>query len=87
VVINSARLSLAAIATSHLGGARIIGKVLAVRIDNPPSVAPLKDAPLRCIWLRAFEYTDFPSWEAVSRRFSGLFDEARTLADDSSLRA
>jgi hypothetical protein len=54
--------------------------------DNPPALVPPKDAPPRYTWQRLVEFSDFPSWTAVSQRFSGLFAEAATLAPNSPLK-
>ncbi|MDJ0643691.1 MAG: DUF3857 domain-containing protein [Erythrobacter sp.] len=60
--------------------------LLAVRLDNPSTITPPKDAPARYGWLRVVEYSDFADWREVSRRFHGLFDNASQLSADSQLR-
>ncbi|MBI1403603.1 MAG: DUF3857 domain-containing protein [Porphyrobacter sp.] len=60
---------------------------IALRIDNPPTITPPRDAPPRYAWSRVLEFSDFPDWQAVSRRFHQLFAEASTLAPDSPLHA
>lgn len=59
---------------------------IAISIDNPPPATPPRDAPPRFAWNRIVEFSDFPDWQAVSRRFHGLYAEASTLAPDSPLR-
>lgn len=59
---------------------------LTVAIDNPAPLAPPRDAPPRFAWNRVIEFSDFPDWQAVSRRFHGLFAGAGTLAAGSPLR-
>jgi transglutaminase-like putative cysteine protease len=54
--------------------------------DNPPALVPPKDAPPRYTWQRVIEYSDFPSWTALSKRFSGLFTAAAKLAPNSPLK-
>jgi transglutaminase-like putative cysteine protease len=62
------------------------GNTFELRIDNPPTVTPPKDAPPRYGWQRVIEYSDFPSWNAVSQRMAPLFAEAASLSLDSPLR-
>ncbi|MCL9983716.1 MAG: transglutaminase, partial [Erythrobacter sp.] len=59
---------------------------LSIRLDNPPAVTPPRDAPPRFAWQRIIEFSDFADWQAVSRRFHGLFAEASKLRADSPLR-
>lgn len=59
---------------------------LDVRLDNPPAQVPPTDAPPRYFWQRIIEVSDFPTWTAVSRRFSGLFANAAKLAPASPLK-
>lgn len=58
-----------------------------VVLDNPPLLAVPKDAPPRYQWQRVMEFSDFPSWTAVSARFATLFDDARQLEAGSALKA
>jgi transglutaminase-like putative cysteine protease len=58
-----------------------------LRFDNPALLAPPNEAPPRYAWQRIIEYSDFPSWPAISSRFSPLYRRASTLAADSPLRA
>ncbi len=59
---------------------------IAISVDNPSTLTPPRDAPPRYAWNRIVEFSDFPDWQSVSRRFHGLFAEASTLAPDSPLR-
>lgn len=56
------------------------------RLDNPPTVSPPKDAPVRYRWQRTLEFTDFAAWSDVSAHFAPLYRSAATLADDSVLK-
>lgn len=56
------------------------------RFDNPPTLAPPKDAPPRYQWQRVAEFTDFTDWAAISRHFAPLFAKAATLAPDSPVK-
>ncbi|MBO9698014.1 MAG: DUF3857 domain-containing protein [Sphingopyxis sp.] len=55
--------------------------------DNPPMLAPPKDAPARYQWQRVVEYTDFADWNAISRHFAPLFAKASVIADGSPIAA
>lgn len=59
---------------------------LVITVDNPAPLTPPRDAPPRYGWARIVEFSDFADWQAVSRRFHGLFAKASTLAPDSQLR-
>ncbi|MFN6933532.1 MAG: DUF3857 domain-containing protein [Tsuneonella sp.] len=59
---------------------------ISVLVDNPSTLAPPKDAPPRYQWQRAIEYSDFPSWSAVSSRFATLFQQARKIEADSPIK-
>ncbi len=54
--------------------------------DNPATVSPPKDAPGRYQWQRVLEYTDFSDWEALSRHFAPLYEEAATIPAGSPLK-
>lgn len=54
--------------------------------DNPATLTPPNDAPVRFQWQRAVEYSDFPDWAAVSRQFAPLFAKAATLPASSPLK-
>jgi transglutaminase-like putative cysteine protease len=57
-----------------------------IRTDNPPALVPPKDSPPRYTWQRLVEFSDYPSWAAVSQRFAGLFADAARLAPNSPLK-
>ena len=61
------------------------GQITVLVDDAPPANTP-KDAPPRYGWDRVLQYTDFESWQDLSRRFVGLYDEAATLGPNSPLR-
>ncbi|MFN3389798.1 MAG: transglutaminase domain-containing protein, partial [Allosphingosinicella sp.] len=54
--------------------------------DNPATIAPPKDAPVRYAWQRVVEYSDFSDWAAISRHFAPLYAKASRLAPGSPLR-
>ena len=54
--------------------------------DNPKNLSPAKDAPPRYNWARALEFTDYPDWASVSKRFAPLYAKASTLPANSSLK-
>lgn len=56
------------------------------RFDNPPTIAPIQDAPPRYGWQRLIEYSDYADWAAVSRKFAPLYDAASRISDRSPLR-
>lgn len=60
---------------------------LAISMDDPPMLAPPKDAPPRFNWQRVIEYTDFASWPPVSQKFAALYASASRLAEDSPIKA
>jgi hypothetical protein len=62
------------------------GSSFDVRLDNPSALVPPVDAPPRYMWQRVIEFTDFPSWTALSQRFSGLFVDAAKLSPTSPLK-
>lgn len=59
---------------------------LGVTIDNPPQIVPPKNAPPRFAWQRVIEFTDFPSWAAVSQRFAPLYAAAAQVGAASPLK-
>jgi hypothetical protein len=61
-------------------------QAITLAYDNPATVMPPRDAPPRYAWTRIIEYSDFPDWRSVSRRFAGLFDTVSELAPRSPLR-
>lgn len=56
------------------------------RFDNPALLSPPKDAPMRYQWQRVVEYSAFPDWLAISRRFAPSFTKAAQFADGSPLK-
>jgi transglutaminase-like putative cysteine protease len=74
-------------ATDDLGGKiQRSPSGLDIRLDNPPILTPPKDAPFRYSWQRLVEFSDFATWPDLSRRFSGLFEQAARLRADSPLK-
>jgi transglutaminase-like putative cysteine protease len=63
------------------------GREINVRFDNPPMLAPPKDAPARFRLQRAVEYSNFDDWPSISRLFAPLYDKAATLKPGSSLKS
>lgn len=61
--------------------------VISYDLRDPRGVIVNEGAPGRFNTRRLVEYSSFPSWLDVSRRFWPLFDEAATLAPGSPLRA
>ena len=59
---------------------------LVVKIDNPTTITPPRDAPPRFSWQRVVEYSDFADWQSVSRRFHALYEAASRLPAGSPLR-
>jgi hypothetical protein len=57
-----------------------------VRLDNPSTLTPPKDAPPRFNWQRLIEFTDFAGWPALSQRFAGLFAAAARIGPGSPLK-
>lgn len=56
------------------------------RFDNPATITPPKDAPIRYRWQRIVEYSAFPDWETISRRFAPFYRDASKLAANSPLK-
>jgi Domain of Unknown Function with PDB structure (DUF3857)/Transglutaminase-like superfamily len=56
------------------------------RFDNPKSLTPAKDAPPRYNWVRIVEFTDYPDWASISKRFAPLYSKAATLAAASPVK-
>lgn len=55
-------------------------------LDNPPIVNPPKNAPPRFAWTRIVQFSDFASWEAMSKRFHPMYEKASSLALDSDVK-
>lgn len=60
---------------------------VAFQLDNPPMISPPNEAPARYGWQRVIEYSDFPDWAAISRRFAPLFATSSTLKSGSPIKA
>lgn len=56
------------------------------RFDNPATISAPKEAPGRFSWLRAVEYSDFPSWAAMSAYFAPIYTNAAKLSANSPIR-
>lgn len=63
------------------------GNQLHFRFDSPSSIAPPKDAPPRFQWQRVVEYSSFPDWQALSRRFASIFATSTRLSANSPVKA
>jgi len=61
-------------------------KAVDFRFDNPPTLSPPKDAPLRFQWQRVVQFSDFADWAAMSRVFSPLYAKAATLDANSPIK-
>lgn len=61
-------------------------RTLEFRFDNPAPLAPPKDAPARHQWQRIVEYSDFPDWATLSRRFAALYARSAKLSETSQLK-
>ncbi|MBX9727869.1 MAG: DUF3857 domain-containing protein [Sphingopyxis sp.] len=61
-------------------------QTITVRFDNPPMLAPPQHAPSRFFWQRVLEYSDFPDWLAISRRFAQLYEDAARLEVSSPVK-
>ncbi|MGB3379454.1 DUF3857 domain-containing transglutaminase family protein [Allopontixanthobacter sediminis] len=58
---------------------------LDIRADNAPIQTAPKDSPPRYSWHRAAQFSDFKSWDAISRRMETLFTTAAKIDKDSSV--
>lgn len=58
---------------------------LDVVVDDAKVLTPPKDAPPRYMWQRMIEYSDFETWQTVSKTVDALFDEATQLEPESNL--
>lgn len=61
-------------------------QAIEVRFDNPANLKPASDAPPRYYWQRVVEYSDYPVWAAISRRFAPLYSKAATLSVSSPIK-
>lgn len=74
--------------TPDMAGVAVRGqRDVTFQFDNPPITSPPKDAPPRHGWQRVVEYSDFPDWATISRRFVPLFSKSATLPANSPLKA
>jgi len=67
-------------------GARQGRNFLRVQFDDPMSISPPQDAPMRYSWRRVIEFTDYPDWASVSSMFAPLYQSASQIDDRSPLR-
>lgn len=59
---------------------------LQIDSDMPGPLTPPKDAPPRFGWQRILEYSDFATWQDVSRWFAPIYSDAARLGPDSGVR-
>jgi hypothetical protein len=62
------------------------GEELVFELRDPSPSQPTQGAPPRYNFRRLIEYSDFASWEDLSKRFWPLYQEASSLAPNSPLR-
>jgi hypothetical protein len=60
---------------------------IVVQLRDPPLSADVEGAPSRYNVRRVIEYTDYSSWNDLSRQLWPLFDQASKLSPNSPLRA
>lgn len=68
------------------GQLKISGNAAVLSADMPQPLNPPRNAPPRYSWQRAFEFSDFADWQAVSSRLWPLFDKAAMLSAKSEIR-
>lgn len=56
------------------------------KFDNPVNLTPANDAPPRFYWHRIVEFSDYPQWGAISRRFAPLYKMASGLVASSPVK-
>jgi transglutaminase-like putative cysteine protease len=61
-------------------------RAVEIRFDNPVNLTPANDAPPRFYWQRIVEFSDYPQWSEISRRFAPLYDKASNLSASSSIK-
>lgn len=61
-------------------------QAIEIDADMAPPANPPKDAPPRYKWQRILEYSDFGSWQDISRKFAPLYDKASRLDPKSPLK-
>lgn len=54
--------------------------------DMPGVISAPKDAPPRYSWQRIAEFSDFDSWQAISRQFEPLYRQASHLSANSAVK-
>lgn len=57
-----------------------------IQLDDVAPQPPIADAPGRFQWRRVVEYSDFASWQDVSRKFAPLFTRASALPAGSAVK-
>lgn len=73
--------------TADLTKVAVVGeRAVDLRLDNPATVTPPKDAPSRFRWQRTLEFTDFKDWPSLSAHFAPLYAKAATLEAKSVLK-
>jgi hypothetical protein len=60
---------------------------LAISLADPPGVSAPEGAPPRFGWLRVMEFSDYPDWSDVAKKFAPLYAEAARLPPGSPLKA
>lgn len=61
-------------------------QAIEARFDNPANLIAASDAPSRYNWRRVVEYSDYPAWGAISRRFAPLYAKAAKLSGASPIK-
>lgn len=61
-------------------------RAVEIRFDNPVNLTPANDAPPRFYWQRIVEFSDYPQWSEISRRFAPLYNKASNLSASSSIK-
>lgn len=66
--------------------AQTAAQAIEFRFDSPKNLSPAKDAPPRYNWARIVEFTDYPEWASISKRFAPLYSKAASLPANSPLK-
>lgn len=61
-------------------------KSIQIDTDFPEALRPPKDSPPRYAWQRIFEYSDFRSWQDISRELAPIYADAARLGANSKVR-